>query len=150
MRPTPPNFETSSENLYHQTESRDERTGRDSQPRLRRESKGDPCVADLEKVQCWNSSDEDSFEDDSFDGDSFDEGSSSGISSDEDSSGGNSFDGGVSLDEGSSDGNTSDEDSPGGNSFDGGSLDGNSSDEDFSDQEFSSRANFSERDVDNM
>lgn len=118
MRPTKPHSETFSENLHHQPELRDARTGHNSRMRLKRESEGDFCVPDLEKVQYWDSSDEDPSDEDPSD-----ECSSDGDSSDEDS-----------LD--SSD------------SSDWDYSEGNSSDEDFSDEDSSSEADLSEADCD--
>ncbi|ERF74972.1 hypothetical protein EPUS_05180 [Endocarpon pusillum Z07020] len=91
MRHTAPNSETFLENLHHQTELRDARTGHNSRMRLKRESEGDLCVPDPEKVRYWDSFDEDPSDECSSGGDSSDEGSAdSSDSSDWDYSEGNS------------------------------------------------------------
>ncbi len=143
MRLTGPRFETSSENPHQQTESRDARTGRDLQMRLKWGSEGSFCVRDKEKLQYWDSSDGDSSEGDFSGGDCSSDDSSDGVPFEEDSAG-------VSCsDESSSDGNYSDEDSLCGDCFDRGSSDQSPCDEDFSDENFCSDADLPERDFNN-
>jgi hypothetical protein len=120
MRPTAPNCKAQSENVYHQTESRDLMIRGDSLMRLKRESDADFCVPDPEEAQYWDSSDGDFSDGESFEDDSSDRSSSDEDLSDADSS-----------DEEFSDEELSDVDSSGGES---------------SDEDSSSEANFSDGD----
>jgi hypothetical protein len=122
MRPPAPNSKAHSENVYHQTESRDLMIGGDSQMRLKRESDAEFCVPDPEEAQYWDSSDGDISDGESFEEDSSDRSSSDGDLSDADSS-----------DEEFSDEELSD---------------GDSSDGESSDEDSSSEANFSDWDSD--
>lgn len=103
MRPAAPSSKEFSDNLHHQTQTRNGRTGRDPQMSSKRELEAKFCVPDLKKAQNWDSSDGDSSDWDSSDGDSSD-----GDLPDEDSSDGDSSDGDSSDDE-SSDEDFSDE-----------------------------------------